>query len=54
MLTSIQRYVERLRSPATTAGERGLLLQEVSRLLSTMAGSDDLRQRAAAMAITLP
>jgi len=54
LLTSIQRYVERLRSPATTAGERGLLLQEISRLLSTMAGSDDLRQRAAAMAITLP
>lgn len=53
-LTSIQRYVEKVRSPSAPAGERALLLQEISRLLATMTSADDWRQRAAALAITLP
>ena len=54
MLTSIQRYVEKVRSPNVSTGERALLLQEISRLLSTMGSSEEWRQRAAALAITLP
>jgi hypothetical protein len=55
VLTAIQRYVERVRSPSIGTGERTLLLQEISRLLATPSSSpDEWRQRAAALAITLP
>jgi len=55
VLTCIQRYLERIRSPAVGAGERGLLLQEISRLLaSSVSAPEDWRQRAAALAVSFP
>jgi hypothetical protein len=41
-LTAVQRYLEHVRSPVVTSGERALLLQEIARLVGDTA-SDDTR-----------
>jgi hypothetical protein len=54
LITTIQRYLQKVRSPATSAGERRLLVAEIQRLLAT--GTPDatsFQQRANALAAAL-
>lgn len=52
-LTTVQRYLQKVRSPSINAGERSLLVAEIQRLLTSSSDSAPLRQRAQALALEL-